>query len=39
MKKHGEKTVNSSTKIYVNKIKNRIMFKVKAEYYRKLLMS
>ena len=28
LKKHGEKTVNPSRKIYVNKIENRITFKI-----------
>ena len=28
LKKHGEKTVNPSKKIYVNKIENRITFKI-----------
>ena len=30
-KKYGEKTVNPSIKIYVNKIENRIMFKIKKD--------
>ena len=29
LKKHGEKTVNPSIKIYANRIANRIMFKIK----------
>ena len=38
LKKGGEKTVNLSIKIYVNKIENRIfMFKVKKGYYLELL--
>ena len=38
LKKDGEKTVNLSIKIYVNKIENRIfMFKVKKGYYLELL--
>ena len=36
-KKHKEKTDNSSTRIYVNKIVNRIMFERKTQYYLKLL--
>ena len=31
LKKHGEKTVNSSIKIYVNKRENRITFKIKKD--------
>ena len=34
-----KKTVNPSTKIYINKIKNRIMFKIKTGYYLELLTS
>ena len=37
LKKHGEKTVNSSIKIYVNKRENRITFKIKKGYYLELL--
>ena len=38
LKKGGEKTVNLSIKIYVNKIENRIFtFKVKKGYYLELL--
>ena len=33
LKKHGEKTVTHSIVIYVNKIENRIMFKIKIAYY------
>ena len=33
----GEETYNPSIKVYVNKIENRITFKVKAWYYLKLL--
>ena len=33
MKKHGEKTVNPSTRIYASKIENRITFRIKTEYY------
>ena len=36
--KHEEKTVNPSIKIYINKIENRIMFKIKTGYYLELLM-
>ena len=32
-KKHGTITGNPSTMIYVNKIENRIMFKIKTGYY------
>ena len=37
MKKHGEKTVNLSIKTYVNKLENRITFKIKTGYYLELL--
>ena len=37
LKKHSEKTVNPSIRIYTNKIENRIMFKIKAWYYLELL--
>ena len=37
LKKRGEKTVNSSIKIYVNKKENRITFKIKKGYYLELL--
>ena len=37
-KKHRGKTVNPSIRIYINKIENRITFKIKIEYYLKLLM-
>ena len=37
LKKHGEKAVNSSMRIYINKIENRIMFKIKTGYYLELL--
>ena len=33
LKKHGEKTDNPSMRIYVNKIENRIAFKMKTGYY------
>ena len=38
-KKHGEKTVNPSIRMYTNKIENRITFKIKTEYYLELLTS
>ena len=31
LKKHGEKTNNPSIRIYINKIENKITFKIKAE--------
>ena len=37
LKKHGEKNDNSSIRVYVNKIENRITFKIKTGYYRELL--
>ena len=37
-KKHGENTDNLSIIIYVNKIENRIMFKIKTGCYLELLM-
>ena len=37
LKKHGEKTVNPSIRIYINKIQNRITFKIKTGYYIELL--
>ena len=36
-KKHGEKAVNISIRINVNKIENKITFKIKTGYYLKLL--
>ena len=33
LKKHGEKTVNPSKRIYINKVENRITFKIKTWYY------
>ena len=36
-KKHGEKTVNPSIRIYVCEVENRISFKIKTGYYLKLL--
>ena len=35
--KHGEMTVNPSIRIYTNKTKNRITFKIKTGYYLELL--
>ena len=37
LKKHGENTNSPLVKIYVNKIENRITFKIKAGYYIELL--
>ena len=37
LKKHGENVDNPSIKIYVNKIENRITFKIKTGYYLELL--
>ena len=37
LKKHGEKTVNPSIRIYINKIENRITFKIKTENCLELL--
>ena len=39
LKKYGEKTINPSIRIYVNKIKNRITFNIKTGYYIELLIS
>ena len=39
LKKHREETDNFSIKIYVNKIENRITFKIKTGYYLELLTS
>ena len=36
-KKHGEKTVNPSIRIYICEVENRIAFKTKTGYYLKLL--
>ena len=36
-KTHGENINNPSVRIYVNKIENRITFKIKTEYYLELL--
>ena len=37
LKKHGKKTVNPSIKMYINKIENRIKFKIKTGYHLELL--
>ena len=37
LRKRGENTNNPSVKIYVNKIKNRIVFRIKNGYSLKLL--
>ena len=37
LKKHGEKTNHPSIRIYINKIENRITFKIKIGYYLELL--
>ena len=37
LKKHGENTNNSPIRIYVNRIENRITFRIKAGYYFELL--
>ena len=37
LKKHGEIIDNPSVRIYVNKIENRIIFKIKTGYYLELL--
>ena len=39
MKKHGEKTVNPSIKIYINIIENKITFNIKTVYYLKFFTS
>ena len=36
-KKHDGKTINASVTIYVNKIENRMTFKIKTGYYIELL--
>ena len=38
-KKHGEKTDNPSIRIFVNKIENKIAYKIKTGYYLEVLMS
>ena len=37
-KEHWENVNNPSVKIYVNKVKNRITFKIKTGYYLELLI-
>ena len=37
LEKHGENTVNPSVRIYVNKMENRISFKIKNRYHIELL--
>ena len=37
LKKHGENIDNPSIRMYVNKIENRITFKIKTGYYLELL--
>ena len=37
LKKHGGKTVNPSIRLCINKIENRITFKIKTGYYIKVL--
>ena len=37
LKKHCQSVDNTSTKIYVNKIENRVTFKIKNGYYLELL--
>ena len=37
LKKHGEKTINSSIRAYLNKIEDRIKFKIKTGCYIELL--
>ena len=37
LKKHGEKAVNPSIRIYTNKIEKTITFKIKTRYYLELL--
>ena len=37
LKKHSESVHNPSIKIHINKIENRITFKIKSEYYLELL--
>ena len=36
LKKHGEKTDNLPIRIYINKIENKITFKIKARYHLEL---
>ena len=37
LEKHGEKTVNPSIRIFINKIENKIAFKIKTGYYLGIL--
>ena len=37
LKNHGQKNDNPSIRIYINKIKSRITFEIKKEYYLELL--
>ena len=37
LKKHGQQTDNPPIRIYINKIENRITFKIKTGYYLELL--
>ena len=37
LKRHGEKTDNPSIRIYVNKIENKVKFKIKTGYYLEIL--
>ena len=37
LKKHGEKTDNPSTRIYINRIENRITFRIKTGYHLEFL--
>ena len=37
LRKHGENIDKPSIRIYINKIENRITFKIKTRYYLKLL--
>ena len=39
LRNYGQKTVNPSIRIYINKIENRIMFKIKTRYHLELLTS
>ena len=37
LKKHAKKRINPSIRIYINKVENRIMFKIKKRYFLELL--
>ena len=39
LKKYGEKTVNLSLRVYLNKIENRITFEINTGYYLEILTS